>query len=304
MTAAREGGEPAFRRIGVVGQSRYDDLAAVLERLHDFADRRDLELRFEAEIDGVDAGERPLLDLEREPVDLLLTLGGDGTLLRGARLVAGRDVPVLGINLGHLGFLTSIAEEGFEASLGRVLDGEYELDRRFTLEARVIHADGSEGESYLALNDFVVHQAGVARVTRLDLFVGDADDRDEIGSFTGDGVVVATPTGSTAYSLSAGGPLIVPSVECIVVTPIAPHTLALRPLVIPAGEQVTVRGLERTESLVLTVDGQVGRELAAGDEVRVRRSDVRIALVRLPGQSFFATLRRKLNWAARSAERG
>lgn len=303
MSAARTGSGPAFRRIGVVGQSRYEELEEVLRRLHAFADRRGLELRFETELDGPGKDERPPLDLDREPVDLLLTLGGDGTLLRGARLVAEREVPVLGINLGHLGFLTSVAEEDFEASLDRILDGEYELDRRFTLEARVVHADGREGETFLALNDFVVHQAGVARVTRLDLSVGEGDDRDEIGSFSGDGVVVATPTGSTAYSLSAGGPLIVPSVECIVVTPIAPHTLALRPLVIPSAEEVTVQGLERTESLVLTVDGQVGRELAAGDEVRVRRSDVRISLVRVPGQSFFTTLRRKLNWAARSAER-
>ncbi|NIP58265.1 MAG: hypothetical protein GWM92_08360 [Gemmatimonadetes bacterium] len=143
----------------------------------------------------------------------------------------------------------------------------------------------------------------MARVTRLDLFVGEGKAEEEIGAFSGDGVVLATPTGSTAYSLSAGGPLIVPTVECIVVTPIAPHTLAVRPLVIPSGEVVTVRGLEREESeesLVLTVDGQVGRRLANGDEVRVRRSPVAVSLVRLPEQSFFSTLRRKLNWALRT----
>ncbi len=303
MSAGGGGDAGSFRRIGVVAKSRHEELDVILDRLHDFARGRDVELRFEAALDGP-GSERPPLDLDGDPVDLLLTLGGDGTLLRGARMVAGRDVPVLGINLGRLGFLTSVAGEDFEASLARIFDGHYEVDRRFTLEARVVHADGREGESFLALNDFAVHQAGVARVTRLDLFVGRGPDREEIGSFSGDGVVLATPTGSTAYSLSAGGPIIVPSVECIVVTPIAPHTLAVRPLVIPAAEQVTVRGLERSESLVLTVDGQVGRELAAGDEVRVRRSDVQIALVRLPGQSFFATLRRKLNWAARSGNRG
>jgi NAD+ kinase len=147
----------------------------------------------------------------------------------------------------------------------------------------------------------VVHKGGVARVTRLDLLVGTDGNEDEIGSFSGDGVIVATPTGSTAYSLSADGPIIDPSMECIVVTPICPHTLAVRPLVVPAEDRITIRAQKRSETLFLTVDGQVGRELSAADTVVVQRGDARIRLIRFPGQTFFSTLRRKLNWAVRSA---
>lgn len=289
-----------FRVVGVVGLPRYGGLGAVVGRLVAFARERDLELRFDEEIRELAPEGAEALDLGADEPDLLLTLGGDGTLLRGARRVAEMGIPVLGINLGRLGFLTSISEDSIEESLERILGGEYVLDPRFTLEAAVVHADGEVEERFLALNDFVVHQAGVARVTRLDLFVGEGEEREEVGAFSGDGVVLATPTGSTAYSLSAGGPLIVPTVECIVVTPIAPHTLAVRPLVIPAGEVVTVHGIDREEALVLTVDGQVGRRLEDGDRVRVRRSEVKVSLVRLPEQSFFSTLRRKLNWAVRS----
>lgn len=298
---SREAG-PAFGRVGVVGQPRYAELEEVMGRLWRFAEDRGVELRCERELADLGPGGPPFLEPRTETPDLLLTLGGDGTLLRGARMVAGLDVPVLGINLGHLGFLTAVAEDEIDESLDRVFAGEYVLDHRFTLEAVVIHADGSPGERLVALNDFVVHQRGVARMTRLDLFVGRDDRQEEIGSFSGDGVILATPTGSTAYSLSAGGPLIVPTVDCIVVTPIAPHTLAVRPLVIPAGEEVRIRGLESSETLVLTVDGQVGQELEPDAEVRVRRSDIRIPLVRLPDQSFFSTLRRKLNWAVRSGD--
>lgn len=302
MNDGGSGDEAPFLRIGVVGQTRYERLEDVIQQLEAFADERQLEICFEGEL--AELALEPCPPLVAEDLDLLLTLGGDGTLLRGARMVAGADVPILGINLGHLGFLTSVAEDAIEVSLERVVSGDYSLDRRFTLEAAVFHEDGTPGERFLALNDFVVHQRGVARMTHLDLFVGGGDRREEIGSFSGDGVILATPTGSTAYSLSAGGPLIVPSVECIVVTPIAPHSLAVRPLVIPAGEEITVRGIYDEESLVLTVDGQVGQELRAGDEVQIRRSHIRIPLVRLPEQSFFSTLRRKLNWAVRSGADG
>ncbi|MEX0979900.1 MAG: NAD(+)/NADH kinase [Gemmatimonadota bacterium] len=289
-----------LRRIGIIGQPRYADLTSVMRRLHDFAIEHGYELHYGDDVlplapkDGVS----PVpLDLDRQGVDLLITLGGDGTLLRGARMVAGRETAILGINLGYLGFLTGAQEDEVESALEHIRAGSYLLDRRYTLEAQVIHADGVEGECFVALNDIVLHKAGVARVVRLDLSVGDGDGLDEIGSFSADGVIVATPTGSTAYSLSAGGPIIAPSVDCLVVTPICPHTLAVRPLVLPSTERVRIRALDRKEEMVLTVDGQVGRDLAGGDLVAVRKGGVRIALVRFPGQTFFSTLRRKLNWA-------
>lgn len=300
--AGSTGSLPAIRRLGLVAQERYRTLEETLRRLERRAGELELELRYDAELlEAAPEGAEPI-DLAAEGLDLLVTLGGDGTLLRGARTVAGSGIPVMGINLGHLGFLAAASADEVEAALERLVAGQFLLDPRVTLRARIVHADGTEGERFLALNDFVVHKAGAARVVRLDLSVGEGPYSDEIGSFAGDGVILATPTGSTAYSLAAGGPIIVPTVECMVVTPICPHTLAFRPLVIPAGEQVTVRAKDREEDLALTVDGKVALELAGGDSVLVSRSDVVVPLVRFPGQSYFSTLRRKLNWAIRPAE--
>ncbi len=163
---------------------------------------------------------------------------------------------------------------------------------------------GAPRDRFLALNDFVIHKGGMARVTRLDLLVGEGAEREEIGRFSGDGVVLSTPTGSTAYSLSAGGPIVVPGMGCIIVTPICPHTLAVRPLVISARETVTVKPLDRAGSLVLTVDGQAGTELEQTESVIIRQAAARVHLIRFPGQTFFSTLRQKLNWAIRPAWEG
>ncbi len=231
-------------------------------------------------------------------VDLLLTLGGDGTLLRGARLAAPYGVPVLGVNLGRLGFLTSLAAEEVEQGLAAVLAGEARLDRRFTVEARIERRDGEARTPNLwALNDLVVHKGGVARVVRLELEIGEGEAREEVGSFSGDGLIVSTPTGSTAYSLSSGGPVIEPTMECIVATPISPHTMAMRPLVLPADVRLSIRAIDRDDGLVITADGRVAVELEPGDRIVVGKGSVHATLIRFPGQTFFDTLRRKLNWA-------
>jgi len=309
------GNGAGLQRIGVMGRPEHDHVPGCVERLARFAAENQIDVSFEEHlITWAPEGANPL-DLDADPVDLLIALGGDGTLLRAGRSVAGLDIPVLGVNLGHLGFLTALAHSELEQHLGLVLKGDYVLDRRSTLEALIIHADGSHGEPLLAWNDFVIHKRGVARVTRLDLRVqevaaangGDAaQDADgaggpwqDMGSFSGDGLIVATPTGSTAYSLSAGGPIVVPSVDCLIVTPICPHTLAMRPLVIPATQRVAVRPIERTQDLVVTADGQVAQEFETGAEIRIGRSEIEIPLVRFAGQNFFRTLQRKLNWAAR-----
>jgi NAD+ kinase len=289
----------AVRRVGVVARrSDHPGLERGLERLHRLADEHRVELVFEQEIDEVLPG-ADRLGSQATPPDLVVALGGDGTLLRACRMVAHLGAPVLGVNLGRLGFLTAAAEHELESAIEQVLRGDYVLDRRATLKATLLDASGPRRTLH-ALNDFVVQQSGsLARVTRLSLAIGSAGEEEEIGSFTGDGVILASPTGSTAYSLSAGGPIIDPRMECIVLTPICPHTLAVRPLVIPADERVTIRGLEGKPGLMLTVDGQEGYELQNGMSVVVERGDVVIALVRFPGQTFFSTLRQKLNWATR-----
>lgn len=246
----------------------------------------------------------PKVDLSVDSVDLVVSLGGDGTLLRAARLLFGRNIPVLGINLGSLGFLTSVSADGIPDAMRSVLRGDFFLERRRTLAAEIRDPQGVSRRNFTVLNDAVVHKAGAAQVVHLGLWVGPRGEEEEIGSFSGDGVILSTPTGSTAYSLSAGGPIIVPELNCFLVTPIMPHTLALRPLLVPGGEEIAVTSLDRREPLLLTVDGQEGGTVRHGDRVVVRMGTFRVPLVRLSGHSFFATLRRKLSWAVRSADGG
>lgn len=288
--------------MGVFSQTRYSTLPTVLERLSALAREHGLELSYAEAIRGLCPPGSAVLSSPAPAVDLLLTLGGDGTLLRGARMVAPSKTPVLGVNLGTLGFLTSVTEDEVEDAFLSLLQGDYVLDRRFTLEARVLRADGSSEGPMLALNDVVVHKAGPAQVARLSLFVGVGEETEEVGSFTADGVIISTPTGSTAYSLAAGGPIVVPSVEALVVTAISPHTLAVRPLAVPSDDRITVRSAEGGADLVVTADGQASVEMKEGDRVVVGKGGATVSLVRFPGQTFFSTLRRKLNWAIRSPE--
>lgn len=286
-------GAPAAR-VGVVGHARYEQLEATLGRVRDYADRRGVAFLFEEELlgtPGMDGADR-LSPEDLPDLDLLLTLGGDGTLLRGARQVARHGTPVLGVNFGHVGFLTSAAPEELVSALDQALSGDIWLDERMMLAVRAESPDGTLRGEFLAVNDVVLHKGGVARMIRLAVRA----DGHEVGSYSADGIILATPTGSTAYSLSAGGPVIAPSVDCIIATPICPHTLAVRPLVLPASETVTVDVLTPSGDLLLTIDGQEPAHLAPGDRVVVRRAPWPVRLVRFPGQTFFSTLRRKLGW--------
>jgi NAD+ kinase len=280
-----------FPRLGVVGQDRYAGLESAARIVSAFADRHGLTVQAEEHL-------RPLLDgaspFEPGHFDLLITLGGDGTLLRGARLVAPHHTPVLGVNLGHLGFLTSIMPSELESALDSVHAGHYWLDVRMTLDARVLGSGGTEGPAYVALNDAVLHKGGFARVVRLAVYVG--NELEEVGAYSADGIILSTPTGSTAYSLSAGGPIVVPEVDIIVATPVCPHTLAVRPLIVPATTRLTVEVLSTSAEMILTVDGQEGVALLPGDRLMVRRGAATVPLVRFRGQSFLSTLRRKLHW--------
>ncbi|HET7275045.1 MAG TPA: NAD(+)/NADH kinase [Longimicrobiaceae bacterium] len=291
MTARRNtAGAP--RRVGVVGHARYTRLDATLSRVVRLARSDRLDLLFEEQLLSLVDGGAPLREEDLSELDLLLTLGGDGTLLRGARMVAAFGVPVLGVNLGHLGFLTAVAPEELDGALEAVLDGTFVLDERMVLNAEARSALGESHGSYLALNDVVLHRGGVARMIRLAVHA----HGEEVGTYSADGIILATPTGSTAYSLSAGGPIVSPSIDCILATPISPHTLAVRPLILPADETVTVEVLSPTEELILTIDGQEGAKLSPGDQLIVTRAETPLRLVRLSGQTFFSTLRRKLKW--------
>jgi len=290
----------SIRRIGVVYREHTSDVLTIVDRLRHWAEGRGIGVTVEK---NAGRGPEAALDPSAENVDLVLALGGDGTFLRASRLAVGTDVPVLGVNIGRLGFLTAIPDAYLEDGLDQVVSGQAVLEHRFRLRAVVEKGGSLQPTSFFALNDVVVHTSGAARVTPLTLSVGDGAEMEEVGSFSADGVIVSTPTGSTAYSMSAGGPIIAPEVEAVVVTPICPHSLAVRPLVLPAHRSICVGSLDPEADHQLTIDGQVVHRLDPGERVFVAREERPLALVRLPGQTFFKTMRRKLNWAARPPER-
>ena len=277
-------------RLGVVGHLGYGGLPDVLAALRRLAPALELTLSYEESLLPV-AGRDAVL-LVPDKVDAILTLGGDGTLLRAARLDAGQDVPILGINLGRLGFLTCCPADMMEEALRRFAAGDCSVEKRMTLDARVLDAQGRDRAHWRALNDVVLHKGGFARVLTMRVQA----NGETVARYSADGIVTATPTGSTAYNLSAGGPVVFPTLETILVTPVSAHTLALRPLVLAPTAEVVVQPEDGPEELLVTVDGQVGTTFAIGETLVVRKSDRPVAIVRFGEGSFFRTMREKLHW--------
>ena len=227
-------------------------------------------------------------------VDLLLVLGGDGTLLSVARLVGALDVPILGINLGGLGFLTEVTLEDLYPTLDAVFQGTYEATQRILLSATV-HRQGERIAEYVALNDAVINKGALARVIELETFI----DGEYVTTFKADGLILATPTGSTAYCLAAGGPIVFPTLRALVLAPICPHMLNFRPLVIPDAAKVEIVQGSANENVYLTMDGQVGFTLRHRDVIEIVRSNHTITLIKAPGKNYFQILRTKLKWGER-----
>ena len=277
-------------RVGVVGHRGYAGLPDVLQTLEELSPGLGLELHFEPEIYEAAGYGRELGDPSQ--LDVLLTLGGDGTLLRGARLVDPHQVPILGVNLGRLGFLTCCPADQLASALMRFARKDYLVESRMAIRARVLDAFGRERHNWVALNDVVLHKGGFARVVELRVCA----DGETMATYGADGVVISTPTGSTAYSLSAGGPVVFPTLEALLVTPVSAHALAIRPLILPPGTEVTVQAEGFPEELLFTIDGQVGSTFASGETLSIRRNACGILIVRFPGGSFFKTLRQKLGW--------
>ena len=285
--------------IGLVGNRRYRPLADLLARLDSEAPRIGVNLVVEPQLAELVAGSSgtPLHDALH--LDVILSLGGDGTLLRAARIGCQRGIPVLGINLGHLGFLAGAGPDTALDALGRLKRREFTVEERLALSVRV----GDEGPAALAVNDVVVHKGGIARVIRLSVAV----DGEQVGTYSADGIIVATPTGSTAYSLSCGGPIVVPGVDAITITAISPHTLAVRPLVVPASATIAIRVLEpvpRPDELLVSIDGHATEHLMAQQAVSVLKAQQAVLLAHLGEESFFNRLRRKLAWGDLSERNG
>lgn len=223
--------------------------------------------------------------------DIVLVLGGDGTMLSAARLVEQRGIPILGVNMGGLGFLTEVGLDQLYPALERVFRSEWVADERRMLRAR-IHRHGESVAQATVLNDVVVGKGTLARIVELHISIGGQF----VTKLRGDGVIVATPTGSTAYSLSAGGPIMVPSVQSLIVSPICPHTLTHRPLLIPIESVVEVILTSKDEGAMATFDGQVGVAIIQGDTVVIQPSDHTTRLIRFPESTYYDVLRRKLKW--------
>lgn len=278
-------------KVGVVGNPRYADLKGVLEYVAVAAPDRGLTLFSEPRLEPF--WNRSIPSFESVRLDALITFGGDGTLLRGARLLGAQEIPILGVNLGRVGFLTTATIETLDPALDALVTGRYLTERRQALRAAIRDAEGETRSSQVAVNDVAVHKGGVARVIRVNVYI----QGENVGPYSADGIIVATPTGSTAYSLSAGGPIVVPGVEAMVVTPIAAHTLAVRPLVVPASYRIIIEPIAGwADDLLVSFDGQTGTTLAPGESVDVCRADHRVCLIRLGDEGFFGRMRQKLHW--------
>ncbi len=226
--------------------------------------------------------------------EMLVVLGGDGTLLSVARLIKGRDVPILGVNLGSMGFLSEVTIEEMFPVLEQVLNGNYRIDRRMMLKAQILRQGTCITEESL-LNDVVINKSALARILTLEVRV----DGTYLTTFQADGLILSTPTGSTAYSLAAGGPIIYPSLSSILLTPICPHTLTNRPIILPVDStvEVTLRSEER--DAYVTLDGQLGLPFLENDVAKIQQSEYTVPLVKSPFKDYFEVLRTKLKWGER-----
>lgn len=223
--------------------------------------------------------------------DLAITLGGDGAILRAGCMMGRQQIPLLGINLGRLGFLADLTQSEFEASFDRIAAREFNVVEHLMFECDIRHADG-KSETHLGLNEVVV--ASAASLTMLDVQL--AIDGRDVTTYSGDGLIIATPIGSTAHSLSAGGPILRQDMQAFVVTPICPHTLTVRPLVDRADSEYTMKFPRLPEGAMLVIDGQIRRALSPEDTIVVRKADVSFRLAKVPGHSYYTTLYRKLGW--------
>jgi NAD+ kinase len=279
------------KRIGIVGAPGRENVVRAIDRFSEMARRNGVLIWADEDL----ADRCRVADgfCRREALvgraDVIVAFGGDGTLLRAAAAVGRADIPILGVNLGRLGFLAEAGADELEGSLERLLKGDYRVEERMALEGRV----GRVESPFYALNDIVIEKGACSRVVSIEAWVSD----EPISAFSANGIIVATPVGSTGYSMSAGGPVVHPSMEALILTPICPHTLAMRPAIVPANQAVRVRVQADHAELMLSADGMTAAPLQPGDEVSIRRADHRVKLINLKGLSFYELLSRKLDWS-------
>lgn len=288
--------QASFKTIGLVGRNQQNGLSGVLRQLLDLLRQQNLEVVLEDRLGEVllDHGQRLAScdEIGRE-VDLVIVVGGDGSLLSAARTLAKYDTPVLGVNRGRLGFLTDVSPDEMSRQIPAVLAGDYELESRFLLDAQVYRAEKVVGSGD-ALNDVVVNSGNTAQMIELELYINDTF----VYRQRADGLIVSTPTGSTAYSLSGGGPIMHPKLDAVVLVPMFPHALSSRPIVVDGNSEIRVDILERNSiHPPVTCDGQVSITACPGDSVRISKNPHSLTLLHPVGHSFYASCRDKLRWS-------
>ncbi len=282
-------------RIGIIGKTHKKEAFDVAKGLSTWLQEKGVEVYIEKEL-GAEIGHTNSVARTELPelVDIILVFGGDGTFLSVARLVCKYNIPILGVNLGGLGFLTEIALDELYPMMEYILGGKYEVEKREMLCA-VIHRKAERLGDYVVLNDVVVNKGAVARIIDLAIYINGS----HVTTFKADGIILSTPTGSTAYSLSAGGPIVYPTLPLTIITPICPHTLTDRPLVVSNETTVRVKVLTDTPDVLLTLDGQVGINLRMGDMIEVRKANTSVNLIKSPFRDYFTILKTKLMWGER-----
>lgn len=287
--------EIQLSKIGVVVGPRKPDAIAVVSELVEWCALRDIELRATPEVAQQIRCASLLVEGNElaEELDLLVVLGGDGTMLGASRLIGMRRIPVLGINFGYLGYLTEFTLQEMFAALEEIRAGNFLLEERMLFDVSVVR-EGKPVEVHRALNDAVINQGALAKMIELECYV----NGDFVNRFRADGMIVATPTGSTAYSLSAGGPIVFPSMSAIILTPICPHMLSNRPVVVPGEAIVELTFKKADDGAMLTIDGQRGVALMPSDCVKLQRSETTFEIVRPRQRNYFEVLRTKLKWGS------
>lgn len=279
-----------MKRIGILAYIERDGIGPIIQNFVRLAHDQGIELILEEPLRKIRAFNgvtfRPAVDLARYS-DIVVALGGDGTILRAARLVETTQKPILGVNLGRLGFLAGAAPEELRESLGRLKRGEYQLEERMVLEAEI------GNRTFFALNEFVIEKAVLARLVQVKSWISGTP----FSSFFGNGIIVSTPTGSTSYNLSAGGPILHPDLRAFVVTPICAHSLSLRPAVIPGKQSITVQVIAEHTDIMVTADGTIVSPIQPEERVQIRQAGHNTRLINLQGLSFYQLLRRKLDWS-------
>lgn len=284
-----------MQRVGIYAKKQHPDAVGFGREVMNWLSARGIEVLLEEDLASSLGIVRNYVDNDiPDHADLIIVLGGDGTLISVARHVGARMKPILGVNLGSLGFLTEITQAETFATLERVLTGDFTVSPRMMLDA-VVQRAGEMVARYTVLNDIVINKGALARIIDMAAWVDDV----YLTTFKADGLIVASPTGSTAYNLAAGGPIIDPDVNCLVVTPICPHMLTNRPLIASGDAVIRIEVKFQDQHVALTADGQSGMNLQGGDVVEVRQSTIRTLLIKSPSKDYFEVLRAKLRWGER-----